>query len=205
MCCEDTDQEMYPWRQDLCCSGSKSDLIIHTFTNLLYKLAFSRLEYYFKIALREKDVLIAYKVDYNILMNLNVIAHEQIRTVHLNDCDISSAEYETLCLQATKIYIYNGHVEKSYFEALSAKSSIKEIFIHNLQDIDAQILMPSILNSSILVVTKNMLFGYKPTTEHVMLALQLEPWIDTLMLYNCQGNIDIFNRVMTLLSTNPND
>ena len=205
MCCEDTDQEMYPWRQDLCCSGSKSDLIIHTFTNLLYKLAFSRLAYNFKIALREKDVLIAYKVDYNILMKLNVTAHEPIRTVHLSDCDVSSAEYEALCLQATKIYVYNGHIEKSYFEVLSAKSSIKEIFIHNLQDIDAQILMPSNLNTSILVVTKNILFGYKPTTEHVMLALQLEPWIDTLMLYNCQGNNDIFNRVMTLLSTNPND
>ena len=205
MCCEDV--QMIPWRQDLCCNGSKSDLIIHTFIELIYKFACTRSAYYFKIALREKDTLIAHKVDYNVLKK--VTAHEPTRTaVYLSDCDISSEEYVALCHQATKIYIYNGHVDKKFFEILlSANSLFKEVFVHNLHDIEAPILMPGDLKlkCSILFVTKRMLFGYEPTTEQVMLALQLEPSVDALKLYNCQGNINIFNKIMTVLTTTPDD
>ena len=147
------DAEMCPWRQDLHCNANKSDLIINTFILLLYRIACSHYTHHFRIALRENDTLIAHKVNYNTLSVLT--EHKAVRILFLSDCDINSGEYETLCYQATKIYIYNGQACERFFTFLSVKSSLKEIFVHNLCDVDVQVLISNDLQRCLMLfVTK---------------------------------------------------
>ena len=55
----------YPWRRNLYCNGNISDLIIFTFINSLHKIACSNSRSLLRIVLREKDTLIAHKVNFN--------------------------------------------------------------------------------------------------------------------------------------------
>ena len=193
--------QSYPWRQDLYCNGSRRDLIIYTFIGLLYKIACGHHTCHLRIALQEKDTLIAHNVNYYALENV-LVANRKIRAIYLNDCYIPSDKYEILCDHATKVFIFNGHLDESVFRILHPKSSNKEVFIHSVCDIDTEALIPNDpQRSSILFVTKNTLVGCKPTTEQIMLALQLEPSIYVLKLYDCQGNFDISNQIVMTLAT----
>ena len=193
--------QSYPWRQDLYCNGSRRDLIIHTFIGLLYRIACGHHICHLRIALQEKDTLIAHNVNYYALENV-LIANRKIRAIYLNDCYIPSGKYEILCDHATKVFIFNGHLDESAFEIFSTKSSNKEVFIHSVCDIDTEALIPNYpQQSSILFVTKNTLVGCKPTTEQIMLALQLEPSIHVLKLYDCQRNFEISNQIVMTLAT----
>ena len=201
--------QTYPWKQDLCCNGSKSELIINTFVGLLYRIICNHSTCHLRIALQEKDTLIAYNVNLSVLKNILHNKYEPIRAIYLNDCDIilSSQEYETLCCHdATKIYICKSLVHESFIsKILCASLSIKETFIHSLSDIDSIPVIPSDpQRCSIVFVTKKALVGYKPTTEQISLALQLEPSISVLKLYNCQENFDVFDQLVRILATTTN-
>ena len=106
--------QTHSWRQDLCCSDSISDLIIHTFIELLHNIACNHCKCNLRIAMREKDVVIAHNIDYGVLKNL--LTNEPTRSVYICNCDIPSVEYETLCHHAENIYIYNGHVTEQFFK-----------------------------------------------------------------------------------------
>ena len=56
--------ENYLWQENLCWDGNNSDLIDHTFVKLLHKITCNKWNWQLKIALVEKDILIAHKVDY---------------------------------------------------------------------------------------------------------------------------------------------
>ena len=189
-----------PWRQELCCNVSR-DLIIHTFIGLFYRIACGHHTCHLRIALQEKDTLLAYNVNYYALENI-LNANKPRRTIYLNNCHIPSDKYETLFDHATKVYIFNGHLDERIFEILSNRLSKKEIFIHSVCDIDTKAIMPNDpQENSILFVTKNILVGWKPTTKQIMLALQLEPSINILKLHGCQGNFDISNQIVLTLAT----
>ena len=193
--------QSYPWRQDLYCNGSIRDLIIHTFIGLLYRIACGHHTCHLRIALQEKDTLIAHNVNYYALRNV-LVANRKIRAIYLNDYYIPSDKYEILCDHATKVFIFNGRLDESVFRILHPKSSNKEVFIHSVCDIDTKILIRNgPQQCSVLFVTKNTLVGCKPTTEQIMLALQLEPSINVLKLYDCQGNFDISNQIVMTLTT----
>jgi len=191
--------QTYPWRQNLCCNGCNSDLIILTFIGLLHKIACGHCTCDLRIALREKNTLIAHNIDYNTLKNI-VTVHEPASAVYLSDCDFSSREYETLCYHAMKVYIYKSRIDIGFLKMLSAKLSTKEISMNNLVDIDVNAFIPNDMQRyqcSMLFVTKNILIGHKPTTEQITLALQLEPSVSILRLHNCQLHI------MRMLATIP--
>ena len=193
--------QSYPWGQDLYCNGSRRDLIIDTFIGLLYKIACGHHTCHLRIALQEKDTLIAHNVNYYALENV-LVANRKIRAIYLNDCYIPSDKYGIMCDHATKVFIFNGHLDESVFKILHPKSSNKEVFIHSVCDVETKTLIPNGLQqSSVLFVTKNTLVGCKPTTEQIMLALQLEPSIHVLKLYDCQGNFDISNQIVMTLAT----
>ena len=198
MCCNN--MQTCSWRHDLCSTDNKSDLIIYTFIELLHKIACKHCTCCLRIALKEKDTLIGHNVKYNTLKNI-LIAYGPTRVVHLSDCDIQSEEYEILCRYATKIYIYNSHLDKAFiFKMLSVTSSSKEVFMHSLCDINTNAITPSNLQRwSILLVTKDILIGCKPTTEQIMLALQMEPLVNVLKLYDCQGNFEFFDQIIAIL------
>ena len=114
------------WRQNLQCNGSICDLIIYTFTGLFYKIACSHCKCNLRIALREKDVVIAHNINHSILNNL-LTTKESTKSVYISNCDIPSAEYERLCYHAKNIYIYNGHVTEHFFKNVSIKSSTSKV------------------------------------------------------------------------------
>ena len=195
-----TNMQTNSWKQDLCCNGSISDLIIYTFIELLYKIACSHCKCNLRIALREKDVVIAHNTDYNVLKCL-LPANESTRAVYISNCDIPSAEYETLCHHAETLYICNGHVTEYFFKTIS---SAQKVFVHNLTDINPNDLIFDyyLQKCSVLFVTKNILIAYEPTCEQLALALQLKPSVKILKLHIYQGNHDAFNQILTILDTN---
>ena len=199
------DIQTYPWKQDLCVNDNISSLVIYTFIGLLHKIACGHHTVHLRIALIEESTLVAHDVNYKTIENI-IQKHDLVREVYLSSCDIPSENYETLCYGATKIYIANCHVDINFFlKVLSTTSVIKEIFIHTLCDIDPEALIPSnIQECSILFVTKDTLIGYKPSTEQISLAFQLEPFINKLKLYGCQGGFESFSQIVTVLATAAN-
>ena len=199
------DIQTYPWKQDLCVNDNISSLVIYTFIGLLHKIACGHHTGNLRIALIEESTLIAHNVSYKTIKNI-LQKHDPVREVYLSSCDIPSENYETLCYGATKIYIANGCVDGNFFlKVLSTTSSIKEIFIHTLCDIDPEALIHrDIQRCSILFVTKDTLVGYKPSTEQISLAFQLEPFINKLKLYGCHGDFETFNQIVTVLATAAN-
>ena len=191
------------WRQDLHCNGSISDLIISTLTELFYKIACNHCKCNLRIALREKDVVIAHNINHSILKNL-LTTNEPTKTVYISNCDIPSVKYERLCHHAENMYIYNGHVTEHFFKNVSIKSSTSKVFIHNLTDIDpnAIIFNDHLQRCSVLVVTKNVLIGNKPTSEQLTLALQIKPSIKLLKLHNFQRTHDVVSQMVTIIAYN---
>ena len=201
--------QTYSWRQDLCYHGSESDLMIDTFTRILHKINTNNHLRNLKIALREKYTLIAYNVIYKCIFEkalLTDLGHP-IRVVYFNNCIISEEEYEFLFNSAcaatlTSLYVYNCYLELGCLTMLFDKLLCKEIFIHTLCDIDTDslaVLVPKQQDCSALLVAKNMIVGYKPTSKQITVALQLDPSINALKLINYNGTFDAFNQIMRLI------
>ena len=55
---------------------------------------------------------------------------------------------------------------------------------------------------SVLVITKNVLIGNKPTSEQLTLALQIKPSIKVLKLHNFRGNYNVINQIMAAIANN---
>ena len=201
--------QTYSWRQDLCCHGSESDLMIDTFTRILHKINTNNHLRDLNIALREKYTLIAYNVIYNCIFEKALLTHlgHPIRVVYFNNCTVSEEEYEFLFNSAcaatlTSLYVYNCYLGLGCFTRLLTKLSCKEIFIHTLCDIDTDslaALVPKQEDCSTLLVAKNMIFGYKPTSKQIAVALQLDASIIALKLINYNGTFDTFNQIMRLI------
>ena len=198
-----TNMQTNSWKQDLCCNGSISDLIIHTFTELLFKIACNHCKCNLRIALREKDVVIAHNVDYSVLKNL-LTTNKSTRAVYISNCNVPSAEYEMLYHSTKNIYIYNSVVTEQF---LTIPAATSKVFVYNLVDIDpnAIIFDNDLQSSSVLFVTQNILIGNKPTNEQLTLALRLNPLIEVLKLHNYQGNYNTFNQIVATFANQLNE
>ena len=201
--------QTYSWRQDLCFNGSKSDLIIDTFTRILHKINSNNHLRDLKIALREKYTIIAYNVEYTCIFGHVVLTHPgyPLRAVYFNNCIISETEYEIFCKSVfvaslISLYIYNCYLGVHCLTMLFTELSCKEVFIHTLHDIDTNSLADPISKQescSTILVAKNVILGYKPTTNQIAVALQLDPSINAFKLMNYNGTFDTFNQIMMLL------
>ena len=207
--------QTYSWRQDLCCHGSESDLMIDTFIRILHKINTNNDLRDLKIALREKYTLVAYNVIYDCIFEKALLTHlgHPIRVAYFNNCIIIEEEYEFLFNSAcagtlTNLYVYNCYLELGCLTMLFNTLSCKEIFIHTLCDIDTDslaVLVPKQQDCSTLLVAKNMIFGYKPTSKQIAVALQLDPSINALKLINYSGTSDTFNQIIRwIVSTSIN-
>ena len=200
----------YPWRRNLCCSGNINDLIIHTFVNSLHKIACSNSKGQLRIALREKDTLIVHNVHYSCIIKKIINIQDPLRAIYLSNCKIRSicTEFDLLFKNnagtLTTLYIYNSLVDQNCLKMLITTLSCKEIFIHSLCHIGADDLAPmqhAYHNCSLVIVTEQFMYSYKPTTKQITLALQLEPSTNVLKVLNCQGNFDTFNQIAAMLTT----
>ena len=196
--------QTYSWRQDLCCNGRENDLIISTFIEMFSSIQSRDL----KIALRQKGALIAYNVDYghiaeNILFTKN---DHPLKTVYLNNCIPLSLFYffrRLSCTPLTSLYIHKCYLETYYLTVLFNEVPRKEIFIHTLCNIDTDSLAVPISkqeNCSTLLVARNIIIGYKPTTKQITVAQQLlDPSINALKLMNYKGTFETFNQAIRMV------
>ena len=198
--------QTYSWRQDLCCNDSESDLMVDTFIGILHKINTSN---DLTIALREKDTLIAYNVNYSWIVEKIELLHrdQPLRAVYLNNCNISVKEFKLLFDKAsvsmlTSLCVYKCYLEVGCLMMLFTEFSCKESFIHTLCDIDTDKLlipMSEYEDHSTLLVVKNKMLGYKPTTKQIVVALQLNSSINALKLINYKGTFDTFDQIMRMV------
>ena len=202
--CSDQMQTL-PWKGNLYYDGSSSDLISFTFIKMLHKITCSKWNWQLRIILREKDVLIAHKVNYRYISE-KITVDQPPKAIFLSDCNITGVEhlllYDTKAT-LTNLCILNSYIDESWFTRLNINLVLcKEIFIHTLYHINIDGLGSFRKNSSTVLVTKTMILGCNPSTEQMALALQLEPSIDVFKLSKCQRDFDCFRQFVTLLTTN---
>ena len=202
--CSDQMQTL-PWKGNLYYDGSSSDLISFTFIKMLHKITCSKWNWQLRIILREKDVLIAHKVNYRYISE-KITVDQPPKAIFLSDCNITGVEhlllYDTKAT-LTNLCILNSYIDESWFTRLNINLVLcKEIFIHTLYHINIDGLGFFRKNSSTVLVTKSMILGCNPSTEQMALALQLEPSIDVFKLSKCQRDFDCFRQIVTLLTTN---
>ena len=200
--------ENYLWQENLCWDGNNSDLIDHTFVKILHKITCNKWNWQLKIALVEKDILIAHKVDYECISK-QIKMDQPLKAIYLSECNTESTEYQKLFNNTTltNLCIFKSFVDQYWLSNLGSNlRSCKEMFIHSLCDVNIEETWSYFgENCSTVLVTKDKMLGCNPTTKQIASALQLEPSIDALYLAHCQRNFDRFNQIIALLITTQNN
>ena len=193
--------ETFPWKGNLYCDGSNNNFIDHIFIELLYKITCNKWNWQLKILLKEKDILIAHRVNHESICE-KIRMYQSLKAIYLSNYNIRSAEYQMLFdteTTLTKLYICNSYVDQYWLTTLRSNLlACKEIFIHSLCH---NILRHYMENCSTVLVTKNEMFGCNPTTKQIALAFQLEKSINVLKLLHCQRSFDCFDQIITMLTT----
>ena len=199
--------ETFPWKGNLYSNGSNNDFIDYIFIELLHKITCNKWNWQLRIALIQKDVLIAHKVNYKCISE-KITMNQPLNTVYLSDCNITSTDYQILFGTKTlsSLYIFNSYIDQNWLIKVNTNSLLcKEIFIHSLCDINIEDIWSYFReNCSTIYVTKNKMFASNPTTKQIALAFQLQPLIDVLKLLHCRRNFDCFNQIIAMLTTTQN-
>ena len=193
--------ETSAWKGNLCYDSNDKDLINTTFIELLNKITCNKWNWQLRIALIQKDVLIAHKVKYECISE-KIRMNQPLNTIYLSDCNITSKEYQILFdtkTTLTSLCIFNSCIDQSWFRKCYTNLLVcKEMFIHSLFDINTKEISSYLKKShSAVLVTKNEMLGCNPTTKQIALALQIEPSIDVLKLLYCQ----YFDCIISMLTT----
>ena len=198
--------QISPWKTDFCDDCGNDDLIGYAIIDLLQKINHSKWNWQLRIALIEKDELIAHKANYKYIYE-KIRTHQSLKAIYLNECTLKSEKYQIIFktnATLTKLCICNSSIDQSWFTKFNL-FLCKEIFIHTLFNINIEKIRSCFMEScSSILVTKNEMLGCNPTTKQIALALQLEPSIDVLYLAHCQRNFDCFNQIITMLTITQN-
>ena len=199
------DTKVSPWKENFY-DDNNSDLIKNVLIEIFCKINCkwnSRL----KILVKEKDVLIAHKLDCECLSKK--IKSCLLKGIYLNECDIKNKEYAAL-LYAKKtltcLYILYSYTNQNFLMILNQNLLLcKEMFIHTLCNVSIEEIRCFRKGCSTILVTKDQMFACNPTTKQIALALQLEPSIDVLKLLQCQENFDCFDQIIAMLTIMQNN
>ena len=200
--------ETFPWKGNLYCDGSNNVFIDYIFIELLHKITCNKWNWQLGILLREKDILIAHRVNHESISE-KIRMYQPLKAIYLSNCNIKSAKYQMLFdtkTTLTKLYIFNSSINENWLiNLISNLLACKEMFVHSLCDINIEeILRHFMENCSTVLVTKNEMFGCNPTTKQIALALQSEKSINVLKLLHCQRSFDCFDQIITMLTTTQN-
>ena len=199
--------QTYPWRSNFCDNSGNNDLIGHTIIDLLQKINHSKWNWQLRIALIEKDELIAHKASYKHIPIIR--GNQSLKAIYLNECTLRSEEYQKIIINTnetlTKLCICNSRIDQSLLTKFNL-ILCKEVFIHSLCNINIEEIWNCFNESGAsILVTKDEMLGCNPTTEQIALALQLQPSIDVLYLAHCQRNFDCFNQIIIMLTSTQNN
>ncbi|XP_065898548.1 uncharacterized protein [Dysidea avara] len=192
-------KQLCAWKESYKYHGSKYDFIIQNFVRFLNSKVINDCV---RIALFEKDTLIAHRVDLEAI-NVRQFSYEQLRNIYISKCNLTTYDYEVFCNKMTSISSFcalNCCLDLSCLVMLLTIMPTKanEVFLHTTSDIgkdDLPVLASACQNSSTLLVTKYALITHNPNTEQMTLAHKLEPSIKIWKLPKCHLSASIFYQI----------
>ena len=199
--CRDSSSSTTSWREDLQFNGNKSEVIIQTFLDFLFKIA---CRYHLSICLVEENTVIAHKVGYEAINKIKV----RLMNVYLRNCYLNTAEYMKLItkfVHTSKLYIIDGQLTIDLCQTLLNKHfcfGVHELFLHSVTSVSTVTLTLHNQNASIVVITEDEIILHNPTSEQLALVLQLKPSVTKWNFQKCQLKPDVYYQTVTILTTN---
>ena len=201
--------QVNPWKEVLYFDIDKVKLFILTIMAWLHVITKND---QLQIVLIENGILIAHNVKFDEVVKSSP-PEGYIFSVYLSNCDMNVLKYGAIFQHCSTLLVCNAHFTKASVDLLNFRLqngwSLKELFIHatfeaNINDV-ITILTKYCHDTSLLVVTNDLMIGHNPTTKQIALAFQLEPSITVWKLPNCRVTADVFYQLMSWLTTVPNN
>ena len=160
----------------------------------------------------EKNILIANRIKYDKLRK-ELSSNNNLTSVLIRKCKLNAAELKAIIYLLSKqgslekFYIFESLLEMhnlKYEDMLNQTLRLKELFMHTTDSsctvtfdlLEAQRYYP---NTSILLITNNTLIGQNPTSEQILLSLQLEANLTIWKLCKFQANNELFQQIANTL------
>ena len=183
------------WREDLQFYGNKSEAIIQSFIDFLYKMTSSC---YLTICLVEGHTLIAHNVRYETIYKIEV----SLTSLYLRNCCLNTSQYKkitTTFKQISKLYVINGQLTSDICILLN----IQELFLHTVTSdlYDLSTWFSNHRNGSSVIITQDEVALHNPTSEQLALVLRLNPSISKWSLYICQLSPEIYYQLVAILTS----
>jgi len=164
------------------------------------------------LCLIENNVLIAHKLSF--VKALESYAYF-LTFICIFNCNINASVISYLVSeQLSFLYIFGCHLDTWFVNRvctrwLNRKSQLKELFIHSTNPLcsitpDVLNLLSNYHNTTTVLATKHTLACQRPTSEQIVLALQLEPMTAIWRLGNCHVNAETYYHIADLLANNLN-
>ena len=189
---------------------SESKFPCDYFFNLLHMYIY-KCEINFCLA--EKNILISNRVDYDKISNM-LSSKDNFNSICIRKCNLNAIELKEVSDKISeqesleKLYIVDSSLKMhnfSYNKFLNQTLRLKELFMHTTDSsytlsfdlLKAQRNYP---NVSVLLIANNTLVGLNPSSEQLLLSLQLEVNLTTWRLWNFTVNIELCQQMINFLS-----
>jgi len=197
------------WKESYSYHGSKHDFIIQNFGRFLNNHINND---YIRIALFEKDTLIAHRVDLETI-TAREFTYELLRKIYVSKCNLTTYDYEIFCnkiIFLSSFCVLNCCLDLSCLIMLLTilPTKANEVFLHTTSDIgsnDLTVLATACQNSATVLVTKYALISLNPSTEQIALAHRLEPSVKIWKMLKCHLSAPTFHHIASSLAATLND
>ena len=190
--------KMCPWKEKFEANGCNKD-IIYSFIYLLKKID---VNWKLKIILCESNTVIIHKVIFNSFMQ--PIMFTNMSVVYLSNCDVCKPECDFINKTCLTLYILSSpdYVNLLYSKLWQKHFVPRELFIYGNMEyhvLNNWIELLSPYNISAVLAANNVVVGIHPSSEHIALAMQLQPSPTTWIL-SATDNTSVFYQVTDALA-----
>ena len=190
--------KMCPWKEKFEANGCNKD-IIYSFIYLLKKID---VNWKLKIILCESNTVIIHKVIFNSFMQ--PIMFTNMSVVYLSNCDVCKPECDFINKTCLTLYILSSpdYVNLLYSKLWEKHFVPRELFIYGNMEyhvLNNWIELLSPYNISAVLAANNVVVGIHPSSEHIALAMQLQPSPTTWIL-SATDNTSVFYQVTDALA-----
>ena len=166
------------------------------------------------ICLLERNVLIANRVSFRDISEV-LKAHKHLHSIFISSCYMSASIFTDLVSEQhllSVLYIFDCCLEAEFLEEVclaysTKKPQLKELFVHTTYTfhsltVSLLSLLTTHCNNSTMLLTRDTLVCQRPTSEQIILALQLEPTITIWKFCGRLLSTETFYIIVSHLSSN---